>query len=119
MQAARIRGAAVTGDWVVAAVAPGDRIRAELKARGWTQRDLAEITGQRPDYLNRIIVGKVGISPAMATRLAAAFGTSAEFWLNLQNAYRLWRIGNRAAAGWGLTGLPISGILTLASKMGV
>jgi len=41
--------------------------------------------------LSRIINGSNGISADMALRLAAAFGTSPELWLNMQNKYDLWQ----------------------------
>lgn len=33
---------------------------------------------------------KNGISAEMALKLAKAFGTSAQYWLNMQQAYDLW-----------------------------
>jgi HTH-type transcriptional regulator/antitoxin HigA len=51
---------------------PGEFIREELEARGWTARDL----GIDPD---------MPVDEDMAKRLGAAFGTSPEYWLNLQN----------------------------------
>jgi addiction module HigA family antidote len=41
--------------------------------------------------LSRVLNGKSGISAAMAIRLAAALGTSAELWMNMQSQYDLWR----------------------------
>jgi addiction module HigA family antidote len=41
--------------------------------------------------LSRVLNGKSGISAAMAIRLAAALGTSAELWINMQAQYDLWR----------------------------
>ncbi|HZQ69908.1 MAG TPA: HigA family addiction module antitoxin [Terriglobales bacterium] len=41
--------------------------------------------------LSRVLNGKAGISANMAIRLAAAFGTSAELWMNMQTQYDLWR----------------------------
>jgi HTH-type transcriptional regulator/antitoxin HigA len=38
-------------------------------------------------------MGKRRISPETAKGLAAALGTSPEFWLNLESAYQLWRVG--------------------------
>lgn len=70
---------------------PGAFIREELEARGWTQRDLAEILGRPLSAINQIILAKRGITPKTAQELAAAFGTSAQFWLNLETAYRLSR----------------------------
>jgi HTH-type transcriptional regulator / antitoxin HigA len=70
---------------------PGEFIRDEIEARNWTQEDLAEILGRPLRTVNQIITGKKAITPQTAKELAAAFGTSAELWLNLENAYRLGR----------------------------
>lgn len=40
--------------------------------------------------LSSIINKKSGISPEMAVKLSEAFGTSAQFWINLQKNYDLW-----------------------------
>lgn len=68
---------------------PGEYIREELEARGWSQQDLALILGRPANAVNLIVSGKRSITPETAKGLAAAFGTSPEFWLNLENAYRL------------------------------
>ena len=68
---------------------PGEFIRDELEARGWTQEDLADIMGRPSNAVNRIINGTKAITPQTAKQLAAAFGTSAEVWMNLESAYRL------------------------------
>ena len=70
---------------------PGDFIREELEARGWTQRDLAFILGCAEQGVNQIISGKRGISSEMAKSLGDAFDVSAELFANLQNAYDLSR----------------------------
>ena len=71
---------------------PGDFIREELEARGWTQSDLAEIMGRPVETINRIVTGKLAVTPETARGLASAFGTSAELWLNLESAYQLSRV---------------------------
>jgi HTH-type transcriptional regulator/antitoxin HigA len=71
---------------------PGDFLREELEARGWSQKDLAEILGRPFQTVNAIINGKKEITPETAIALAAALGTSAEFWLNLETAHRLAQI---------------------------
>jgi addiction module HigA family antidote len=48
--------------------------------------------------LNEIVLGKRGITADTALRLARCFGTSAEFWLNLQSLYDL-RMAARKAGG--------------------
>src|SRR5436853_5826283 len=45
--------------------------------------------------LSRVLNGKAGISASMALRLAAAMGTSAEFWMNMQSQYDLWQAKRR------------------------
>ncbi len=68
---------------------PGEFIREELEARGWTQEDLSRILDRPIKTVNQIITAKKQITPDTAVELSQAFGTSAEFWLNLESAYRL------------------------------
>ena len=70
-------------------VPPGRIVRRELEARGWTQNVLAEIMGRPPQAISEIINARKAITPETACQLAAAFGTSAEVWLNLESNYRL------------------------------
>lgn len=42
-----------------------------------------------PRRINEIVHGKRGITADTAARLSRYFGTSAEFWLNLQARYEL------------------------------
>ena len=71
---------------------PGEFIRDELEERGWTQIDLAKITGRPASSINLIITGKTSVTPETASELANAFGTSPQFWLNLESAYQLSKI---------------------------
>ena len=41
-------------------------------------------------HLSRILNGHGGVSAPMSLRLAAALGTSPEFWLKMQMQYELW-----------------------------
>jgi HTH-type transcriptional regulator / antitoxin HigA len=68
---------------------PGEFVRDELEARGWTQEDLSQIMGRPQAAINLIINDKRGITPETAIELSGAFGTSPEFWLNLDAAYKL------------------------------
>jgi len=70
-------------------VTPGDILKEELAARGWTQKVFAEIIGKPLQSVNEIIRGKKSITPETAKLLGAALGTSAELWLNLEANYRL------------------------------
>ncbi len=70
---------------------PGDFLREEIEERGWTQDDLAAIMGMGYGTVNGIIGGKRSLTTGTANALAAALGTTAQFWLNLDSAYQLWR----------------------------
>jgi addiction module HigA family antidote len=54
-----------------------------------TQHRLAVAIGVPPRRINEIVHGKRGITADTALRLSRYFGTSAEFWLNLQSHYEL------------------------------
>jgi HTH-type transcriptional regulator/antitoxin HigA len=71
---------------------PGEFIRDELEARGWTQTDLAEILKRPLRLVNELIAGKKQITPDTAQGLAEAFGTDAILWMNLDSQYRLARM---------------------------
>lgn len=71
------------------AVPPGRIIERELDARGWTQKDLADIMDRPAKTINQIVRGQKQITPDTAHQLAEAFGTSPELWSNLETAYRL------------------------------
>lgn len=68
---------------------PGAFIKCELEARGWSQRDLAFIMGQKEQQLSPLLSGKRSITPDMARLLGDAFSTSPEFFLNLQASFDL------------------------------
>jgi HTH-type transcriptional regulator/antitoxin HigA len=68
---------------------PGEYLRDELEARGWTQRDLAKVIDRPLQAVNEIITGKKRITAKTAKAIAMALGTSPELWLNLQTYYDL------------------------------
>jgi HTH-type transcriptional regulator / antitoxin HigA len=68
---------------------PGQIISRELAAREWTQKDLAQIINRPEQTISAIVNGTKQITPETALELASAFGTSAEFWTNLESNYRL------------------------------
>lgn len=70
---------------------PGEILKEELEARGWSQADLAEILGRPPRLVSEIISAKRAISPETAQGLGHAFDIDAQFWLNLESAYQLSR----------------------------
>ncbi|MDR7346573.1 HigA family addiction module antitoxin [Enteractinococcus fodinae] len=63
---------------------------------GITQNKLAVSIGVPSRRINEIVHGKRGITADTALRLGKYFGTSAEFWLNLQSHYELSRAEDRA-----------------------
>ena len=50
----------------------------------------AKLQITRPN-LSAIVNGKAGISAVMALKLAKAFKTTPQFWMNLQTNYDLWQ----------------------------
>ncbi len=70
---------------------PGDILRKELEARGWSQLKFAEILDRPPQLVNGVINAQKRITEQTAVELAEALGTSPEFLLNLETAYRLSR----------------------------
>ena len=68
---------------------PGEFLFDALEDRGWTQTEFAEIIGRPTRLVNEVIAGKRSITPDTAREFAAALGTSAEYWLNLETAYQL------------------------------
>lgn len=69
----------------------GEHLADELDARGWTRSDFAEVLGRPAQFVSEIISGKKEITRESAAQIAAALGTSAEFWLKLQDSYFLWK----------------------------
>jgi HTH-type transcriptional regulator/antitoxin HigA len=67
----------------------GKYIKDELHKRGWTQLDLAYITGRKKSEIVNLMAGKRRLSPGFAQELGVVFGTGAEHWLALDNAYQL------------------------------
>lgn len=70
---------------------PGEIIRELcLEPLELTVTAAAEALGVSRKTLSTILNGKAGISPEMAIRLAKAFGTTPESWMNQQSQYELW-----------------------------
>lgn len=74
----------------LAPVHPGEILLEEfLKPLGISQYRLAKDTGVPPRRINEIVRGSRAISANTALRLARYFGTTAQFWMNLQAHYDL------------------------------
>ena len=75
---------------LVAGITPGEILAEEfLKPMDLTQYRLARDIGVPPRRINEIVKGQRAITADTALRLAHFFGTSAEFWINLQSIYDL------------------------------
>ena len=71
-------------------VHPGEVLSEEfLIPLGLSARALAERIGVPPNRVSTIAAGKRGITGDTALRLADAFGTTPEFWMNLQKNWEL------------------------------
>lgn len=69
---------------------PGEVLREEfLKPLDMSANRLAQALRVDAPRINDIVRERRGVSPDTALRLARYFGTTPEFWLNLQSAYDL------------------------------
>lgn len=72
---------------------PGEILIEEfLKPLELSQKELAEHLNCDYKVINRIINKRASITPEMAIKLAAAFETTPDFWLNAQMAVDLWSL---------------------------
>ncbi|EMR00583.1 HigA family addiction module antitoxin [Paeniglutamicibacter gangotriensis] len=75
---------------------PGEILMEDfIEGFGITQNKLAVSIEVPPRRINEIVHGKRGITANTAILLARYFGTSEEFWMNLQSNYEL-RLERRA-----------------------
>ncbi len=75
---------------------PGEILNEEfLVPMGMTQKQLADHIGGDVKVINRIVNGRSGVTAEMALRLSVVLGTSAEFWLNAQQAVDLYEASRR------------------------
>ena len=68
---------------------PGLILSDELEELDMSARELAAVLEVPPNRLYQIIAGKRDLTADTALRLARYFGTSPDFWMNLQAAYEL------------------------------
>ena len=76
------------------AIHPGEHLAEELEELNMSAAELARQLQVPTNRITAIINGQRAITGDTALRLAHFFGTSAEFWLNLQSLYEL-RIAER------------------------
>lgn len=73
----------------VEAVHPGEHLAEELRELGMSAAELARRLQVPTNRITEIVNGRRAITGDTALRLAHFFGTSAEFWLNLQGLYEI------------------------------
>jgi addiction module HigA family antidote len=78
------------------AIHPGKILAGELKELAVTPTELARQLKVPANRITQIVQGKRAISGDTALRLGHWFGTSPQFWLNLQSQYDI-RVANKLA----------------------
>lgn len=73
----------------VLAIHPGEHLAEELEALDMSAAELARKMDVPTNRVTQIVNGTRAITGDTALRLAHFFGTSAQFWLNLQTLYEL------------------------------
>ncbi|HEV2448524.1 MAG TPA: HigA family addiction module antitoxin [Candidatus Sulfopaludibacter sp.] len=86
------------------AIHPGEHLAEELKELGMSAAELARKLDVPTNRITGILNGQRAVTGDTALRLAHFFGTSAEFWLNLQSLYEL-RVAQKKA-GKSIRALP-------------
>ena len=71
------------------AIHPGEHLAEELEALDMSAAELARKLDVPTNRVTQILNGTRSITGDTALRLAHFFGTSAQFWLNLQSLYDL------------------------------
>ena len=71
------------------AIHPGEHLAEELEAVDMSAAELARKINVPTNGITQILNGTRAITGDTALRLAHFFGTSAQFWLNLESLYEL------------------------------
>ena len=93
------------------AIHPGEHLAEQVKELGMSAAELGRRLKVPTNRITGILNGQRAITGDSALRLAHFFGTSAEFWLNLQKLYEL-RLAEQKA------GAVIRRLPKLADRMG-
>jgi antitoxin HigA-1 len=88
----------------IAAIHPGEHLAVELEALGMSAAELARKIEVPTNRVTQILNGTRAVTGDTALRLGHFFGTSAQFWLNLQSLYDLRLAQERV--GKSIQGLP-------------
>lgn len=77
---------------------PGEFVREILEEIGISQAAFARAVGVSPMRISHVVRGTRPVTADLALRFGRAFGQSAQYWVNLQNAYDL-KIAERELKG--------------------
>src|SRR3977135_2566237 len=86
------------------AIRPGEHLAEELEELGMSAAELARQLDVPTNRVTEILNGRRAITGDTALRLAHFFGTTAQFWLNLQSLYEI-RLAQRKS-GKSIKALP-------------
>ena len=76
---------------------PGEILREMyLKPMRVSITETAKAMGVSRKHVSAIVNGRAPVTPDMATRLAAAFATEAQLWMNMQAQHDLWIVSQKA-----------------------
>ena len=73
----------------ICSIHPGEHLAEELREIDMSAAALARLLEVPTNRITEILNGRRAVTGDTALRLAHFFGTSAEFWLNLQKLYEL------------------------------
>jgi addiction module HigA family antidote len=96
------------------AIHPGEHLAEQLEALGLSAAELARQLKVPTNRITQILRGQRAVTGDTALRLGHFFGTSPEFWLNLQKIYEL----HQAAKQLGETLKDLPTLATATKKPG-
>lgn len=93
---------------------PGEIVGRDLADMGVSGRHFANNIGVTSATVSRFLAGKTVLTPQLAIRIAAALGSTPEFWLRMQSAYDLRKLENEVDT----TGITLYGEDMVAANEG-
>lgn len=90
---------------------PGEIIKEDyLEPLAITVTEMASILGVSRKTISKIINERGAVTPDMALRLARAFNTTPDLWMNLQKNYDLWQAENASKDWLSVKPIPVHSI---------
>ena len=68
---------------------PGELLRENIEAVGWSVAECAGRLGMSPPALSRLLNGRTAMSPRVALALERLGWSTAEFWMRVQTGHQL------------------------------